>query len=141
MYSYEYAIIRFVPRVERQEFVNVGVVLSCKAQGLLQARYELDPLRLQAFAPNVELEFVEDHLQHLVAVCEGQGPIGRLPFRERFHWLTAPRSTILQLSPLHAGLCQDLQATLEHLLTRFVRPENPPPAVTHSATGPPAGQL
>ena len=120
MHSYEYAIVRFVPRVERQEFMDVGVLVSCKAQRLLQARYELDPVRLQAFAPEADLAFVESHLQHLVAVCEGQGPIGQLDFRERFHWLIAPRSTILQLSPLHAGLCNDLTAALAHLMQRFV---------------------
>lgn len=121
MHSYEYAVVRFVPRVERQEFINVGVLISCKAQRLLQARYELDPVRLQAFAPETDLAFVESHLQHLLAVCAGEGPIGQLDFRERFHWLIAPRSTILQLSPLHAGLCNDLTSALEHLMQRFVR--------------------
>lgn len=120
MHSYEYAIVRFVPRVERQEFINVGVLISCKAQRLLQARYAIDPVRLQAFAPEADLAFVESHLQHLQAVCAGEGPIGQLDFRERFHWLIAPRSTILQLSPLHAGLCNDLTAALEHLMQRFV---------------------
>lgn len=120
MHSYEYAVIRLMPRVERQEFINVGIVLSCKAQRLLQADYFLDRERLRYFAPGLDLGFVETHLRYLQAVCAGQGPIGALPFRERFHWLIAPRSTILQLSPLHAGLCQDLEGLQQHLMARFV---------------------
>ena len=118
---FEYAVIRLVPRVERQEFINVGILISCQAQRSLVARWELKPERLAAFAPALDLDFVEAHLTNLARVCKGEGPIGALPYRERFYWLAAPRSTILQLSPLHCGFSADIEATLEHLLTQLVR--------------------
>ena len=123
--TYDYAIIRLVPKVEREEFVNVGVVVSCPARAFLEARIELDEPRLMAFDPALDLETIRAHLATIPAVCAGgaqAGPIGRLSQRERFHWLVAPRSTIIQTSPVHTGRCQDPAAVLEHLLDTMVRP-------------------
>lgn len=124
MRAYDYAVIRVVPRVERGEFVNAGVVVSCRAGRFLEARIELDEARLRALDPCVDLDTVRAHLDAFAAICAGGeagGPIGRLPPRERFHWLTAPRSTIIQTSPVHGGQCLDHAATLEHLLDTMVR--------------------
>jgi len=122
--SYDYAVVRVVPRVEREEFVNAGVILSCPAQDFLEARIELDERRLIALDPTVNLEAVRSHLASIPLICAGgpnAGPIGQLPRRERFHWLVAPRSTIIQVSPVHTGRCTDLNGTLEHLLNVMVR--------------------
>jgi hypothetical protein len=122
--SYDYAIVRVVPRVEREEFINAGVILSCPAQDFLGARIELDERRLLALDANVDLEAVRANLESIPLLCAGgpaAGPIGQLPPRERFHWLVAPRSTIIQTSPVHSGRCQDPAAALEHLLLTMVR--------------------
>ncbi|MCE9669146.1 DUF3037 domain-containing protein [Myxococcus stipitatus] len=123
--SFDYAIIRVVPRVEREEFINVGVVLFCATQRFLDARVELDEARLQALAPDVDLALVRGHLESFRRVSEGgkgAGPIGQLPQKERWHWLVAPRSTILQTGPVHSGLCQgEPRAAVEHLLDTVVR--------------------
>ncbi len=119
--SYEYAIIRVMPRVERQEFINVGIVLACQAKRHLQARIELDKPRIKAFAPQLDLQMLEDYLNTLPQICQGQGPLGPVSQRERFHWLVAPRSTIIQLSPIHSGLCENLDAAMEDLLNKLVR--------------------
>ena len=121
MFLYEYGIIRLVPRVERQEFINIGVVFSCQQERHLCCAFDLNAERLQAFAPQLSRSFLEDHLQAFRGVCEGKGALGALPLRERFHWLCAPRSTILQVSPVHAGLTADLAAGLEHLMESMVR--------------------
>ena len=121
---YDYAVIRVVPRVEREEFINVGVILSCEASRYLEARIELDEARLRALAPDLDIESVSRHLQAVTAICRGgpgTGPIGLLPQRARFHWLTAKRSSILQTSPVHTGKCSDMDAIMEHLLRRMVR--------------------
>ena len=121
---YDYAIVRVVPRVEREEFINVGVILSCEASRYLEARIELDEARLRALAPDLDIESVSRHLQAVTAICRGgpgTGPIGQLPPRARFHWLTAKRSSILQTSPVHTGKCSDMDAIMEHLLRRMVR--------------------
>lgn len=121
---YDYAVIRVVPRVEREEFINVGVILSCEASRYLEARIELDEARLRALAPDLDIESVNRHLQAVTAICRGgpgTGPIGQLPPRARFHWLTAKRSSILQTSPVHTGKCGDMDAIMEHLLRRMVR--------------------
>src|SRR6266513_682834 len=99
-YPYDYAVFRIVPRVEREEFVNVGVIVSCPARDFLEARIELDEARLRALDPALDLETVRAHLDALRAISAGDsqgGAIARLPQRERFHWLTAPRSTIIQI--------------------------------------------
>ena len=124
MHAYDYALIRVVPRVERGEFVNVGVVLSCKTGDFIEARIELDEARLRALDPGVDLDVVRAHLEAFAAICAGgdsAGPIGRLPARERFRWLTAPRSTVIQTSPVHSGRCDDHAPMLERLLDTMVR--------------------
>jgi Protein of unknown function (DUF3037) len=123
-YTYDYAIVRVVPRVERGEVINVGVILSCPDVAFLDARIELDPARLLAFDPTTDLDAVRAGLDSIPVVCRGgpdAGPIGELPQRGRFHWLVAPRSTIIQMSPVHTGQTADPAATLEHLLDRLVR--------------------
>ena len=122
---YDYAIVRVVPRVEREEFINAGAILSCQRTGFLQAAMELDEARLHALDPHADLETVRSHLRAIVAICAGLpegGPIAQLPLRARFHWLTAQRSSIIQTSPVHTGLCTDPGAALEHVMDRMVRP-------------------
>ncbi len=130
MLAYDYALIRIVPRVERGEFANVGVVLSCKEADFLDARIEVDEARLLALDPAIDLDTVRGHLAAFTAICAGgaaAGPIGRLPRRERFHWLTAPRSTMIQTSATHTGRCADPAAALDHLLRTMVQtPRNRP---------------
>ena len=122
---FEAATIRVVPRVEREEFINAGVVLFCKPRGFLGARVELDEARLRWLAPDLnEWDEVRRHLEHILRVCEGgpaAGPIGEMSQGERFHWLVAPRSTIIQVSPPHSGLCEDPEEMLEHLMDVLVR--------------------
>jgi hypothetical protein len=123
--TYDYAIIRVVPKVEREEFLNVGVVVSCPDRGFLEARIELDEQRLMAVDPTLDVETIRAHLATIPIVCTGgepAGPIGQLSQRERFHWLVAPRSTTIQTSPAHSGCCKDPAAVLEHLLDTMVRP-------------------
>jgi hypothetical protein len=123
--AYDYAIIRVVPRVEREEFINVGVIVSCPAQKFLEARIELDEARLLALDPGSDLESIRKHLSAIPVVCAGgeaAGPIGKLSQRERFHWLVAPRSAIIQTSPVHTGYCKDHIALIDHLLDTMVRP-------------------
>jgi hypothetical protein len=122
--SFDYAIVRVVPRVDREEFVNAGVILYCRARDYLAARIGLDPHRLRALHPHVDVDAVMGHLDSLTRVAAGDstaGPIAKLPSAERFHWLVAPRSAVLQVSPVHSGLCQDPAAAMEHLLDRVVR--------------------
>ncbi len=126
--TYDYAVIRVVPRVEREEFVNAGVIVSCPERKFLEAAIELDEARLMALDPSIDLEAVRAHLAAIPAICAGgesAGAIGRMPPKERFRWLTAPRSTIVQTSPAHAGRCDDPAALLEHLLATMVRPARP----------------
>jgi hypothetical protein len=123
-YTYDYAIVRVVPRVERGEMINVGVILSCPDVSFLEARIELDAARLLAFDPAMDLDEVRAHLDTIPVTCRGgaeAGPIGALPQRARFHWLVAPRSTIIQISPVHTGRTDDPAAALERLLNRMVR--------------------
>jgi len=124
MHTYDYAIVRVVPRVERGEFINAGVVLSCKSAGYLKAGIELDEARLLALDPAADVEAIRATLATLPAICEGgaaAGALGRLSSRERFDWLVAPRSTSIQTSAVHSGLCDDLGAALERLMQRMVR--------------------
>lgn len=127
-YPYDYAILRVVPRVDREEFMNVGVIVSCPARDFLEARIELDEQRLAALDPSLDVESIRTHLETIPAICVGgpqAGPIGQLSQRERFHWLVAPRSTIIQTSPVHTGSCKDPSEVLEHLLDTMVRPPRP----------------
>lgn len=124
-HAYDYAVIRVVPRVEREEFVNVGVILSCPGRNFLDARLHVDRARLEVLAPLLDLEIVEQYLAVIPIVCRGDaaaGPIGRLSARQRFHWLVAPRSTVIQTSAVHSGLCEEPGAALEHLMKRMVLP-------------------
>ena len=122
--SYDYAIVRVVPRVERAEFLNAGAIVYCKARGYLAARIELDAARLATLAPDLDIELVARHLALIPLVCRGgaeAGAIGRLAPQERFHWLVAPRSTVIQTSPVHVGRGGDGERALDDLLTEFVR--------------------
>jgi hypothetical protein len=122
--TYDYAIVRVVPRVERGEFVNAGIIISCDVERILQARIELDEAALVALDAGVDLEVVRSALAAIPAICAGgpgAGDIGKLSARERFHWLVSPKSTIVQTSPVHTGQCSDLHAALEHLMNRMIR--------------------
>ena len=122
--TYDYAVVRVVPRVERGEFVNAGIILSCDVERILLASIELDEKALLALDPRVDLDLVRSVLQSIPAICAGgeaAGDIGKLSARERFHWLVAPRSTIVQTSPVHTGQCSDPAAALEHLMLTMIR--------------------
>jgi hypothetical protein len=122
--TYDYAVIRVVPRVDRSEFVNAGIILACQDSSVLEARIELDEARLTALDPQVDLATVRAHLATIPAICaggDGAGPLGALSRRERFDWLTAPRSTLIQTSPVHTGRCADTAAVIEHLMQTMVR--------------------
>ena len=120
---YEYAVIRVVPRVEREEFLNVGIILYCSKQGFLQAKYHLDKDRISSFLKLIDLEELEKYLQTWERICKGgktAGPIGALPIASRFRWLTATRSTVVQTSKVHPGLCVDAQQTMDCLFQELV---------------------
>jgi Protein of unknown function (DUF3037) len=121
--TYDYAVVRVVPRVERGEFVNAGIILSCDIERILLASIELDEKALLAIDSRVDLDLVRSVLQRIPAICAGgeaAGDIGRLSARERFHWLVAPRSTIVQTSPVHTGQCAEPAAALDHLMQTMV---------------------
>ena len=121
--SFDYAVVRVVPRVERQEFLNAGVILFCLERDFLQARVAVDEARLRALWPETDAALVRQHLEAIPRICAGDpdgGPIARLSLRERFHWLVAPRSTILQVSPVHSGLSESPERTLEELFRQMV---------------------
>ena len=123
-FTYDYSIIRIVPRVDRGEQINAGIVLSCTDTDFLDARIELDERALLALDPEVDLVAVRTNLDVFPVVCRGgvdAGPIGLLPPRARFRWLVAPRSTIIQPSPVHTGRTADPAASLDHLMDRVVR--------------------
>ena len=123
--SFDYAIVRVVPRVERGEFVNAGVIVFARARRFLAAKIALDAPRLHALAPWLDSREVARHLDLLPRICAGDpgaGPIALLPLAERYHWLVAPRSAMLQTSPAHVGMCDDLPAALDDLMRRFVLP-------------------
>lgn len=126
--SFDYAVLRVVPDLEREEFVNAGIVMLCLERGFLGARVHLDETRVRALAPDADVERIAEHLQAIVRVADGgddSGPIGRLSVRERFHWLVAPRSTVIQVSAVHVGLCESPDAALAHLMARIVLPRPP----------------
>ena len=121
--SFDYAIVRVVPRVEREEFINVGVILFSRTSRFLGARVRLDPTRLAALAPACDPAEVERHLRLIPLICEGNpegGPPSAWPLPERFHWLTAPRSTVVPVSPVHSGMTADPQRSLDHLFQTMV---------------------
>lgn len=122
-FTYDYAVVRVVPRVERGEFVNAGVIVSCAASNFLQARIELDDARLLALDAHADLPGIRAALAALPLICAGgetAGALGRLSPRERFHWLVSPRSSSLQTSAVHSGRCIDLDAELQRLTNRMV---------------------
>lgn len=130
-HTYDYAVVRVVPRVDRGEFVNAGVIVACRAAGHLEALIELDEARLLALDPHADLPAVRAALAALPAICRGgagAGALGRLSLRERFDWLVAPRSAAVQVSPVHSGRCTDLHGAAQKLMDRMVRPQPGSPA-------------
>ena len=121
--SFDYAILRVVPRVERQEFINAGVVVFCLERRYLAARIHLDEVRMKALWPEVDVELAREHLKAVPRICDGDssaGPIARLSQRERFHWIISPRSTIIQPSPVHTGVCDGTDGLLDRLARQFL---------------------
>jgi len=124
--TYDYAVVRVVPRVERGEFVNAGVIVCCAQHGFLRAHIELDEARVRALDAHADIEAIRAALAAIPAICAGgeaAGELGRLSLRERFDWLVAPRSTSIQVSPVHTGRTGDLEAETERLLDTLVRPQ------------------
>jgi hypothetical protein len=120
---YDFAVIRIVPRVEREEFVNAGVVVFCPTRKYLHAKVVIDEPRLKALWPEIDIALLRQHLEPFPAVCAGDpnaGPIAAKPLRERFHWVVAPRSTMIQISPVHTGLCESPEGVLEELFAKLV---------------------
>ena len=121
--TYDYAIVRIVPRVDRGEQINAGIILSCVDSDFLEMRMHLDEARLRAIAPDVDLDAVRAGLATLQAVCTGgpqAGPVGELPARGRFRWMVSPRSTVVQTSAVHTGRTDDPAAVLDHLFATMV---------------------
>jgi len=122
-HSYDYAIIRVVPCVERGEFINAGVILHCTERAFLKSVVHVDERRLLALWPDLDLDLIRQHLDAFPKICAGDldaGPIARLSHKERFHWLVAPRSTTIQVSPVHSGMSDAPQTTLDELFRRLV---------------------
>lgn len=123
-YFYDYAVIRLVPKVDREEFINVGVIVSCPEKQFLKTLIEFNKQRLKAFSPQLDFEMIEAHLKAIEDITlgnENAGTIGKLSLRERFHLLTSPKSTIIQTSPVHSGYCKDPDEILEHLFETMVK--------------------
>jgi hypothetical protein len=121
--SFDYAVVRVVPRVDRGELINAGVILFCLERDFLAARVDMNEPRLRALWPETDLDLVRQHLEAIPRICAGSpegGPIARLTLRERFRWLVAPRSTIIQVSPVHAGLCDHPERALDELFRQMV---------------------
>jgi hypothetical protein len=121
---FEYAVIRVVPCVEREEFLNVGVIVYCHAKNFLQTEFELNEGRLCSFSGKVDVEELQERLRAFKRICVGGadgGSIGKMPLASRFRWLTATRSTVVQTSPVHPGLCDDPHQTLLRLYDQLVR--------------------
>jgi len=121
--SFDYAILRVVPRVERQEFINAGVVVFCLEKRYLAARVQLNVERMKALWPESDVELARQHLEAVPRICEGDpsaGPIAKLSQRERFHWIISPRSTIIQPSPVHTGVCDATDGLLDRLAKQFL---------------------
>ena len=121
--AYDYAVLRVVPRVEREEFVNIGVIVSCPSRSFLDARIVIDEARLWALDPTIDLDVIRAYARSIKAICEGgtqAGALAKLSQRERFYWLVAPRSTIIQTSAVHTGQCDDPSKLMDHLLAKMV---------------------
>ena len=120
--SFDYAVIRVVPRVEREEFVNAGVIVFCLEKNFLAARVHLNAERLKALWPEVDADLVRQHLEAFPKISAGEpsaGPIAKLSLRERFHWLVSPRSTMIQVSAVHSGICSNPEQSLDRLFERL----------------------
>jgi hypothetical protein len=120
---FEYAVIRIVPRVEREEFLNVGVILYCAKQNFLQTIFQINEEKLNAFCSELNITELTENLQAIERICaggKGSGPIGKLPTAERFRWLTATRSTVVQTSKVHPGFSENPKETLEKLYEQLV---------------------
>ena len=120
---FEYAVIRVVPQVEREEFINVGVIIYSKKEKFLQCKYHLDRERLKALSTEIDINEVGEHLKSFERISKGMddsGPIGKLDIASRFRWLTATRSTIVQTSKVHSGFCPDLEEGLEKIYAQLV---------------------
>ena len=121
--SFDYAVLRVVPNVEREEFINAGVILFCRTPGFLGARIFLDQGRLAALAPELDVKLLQAQFDLIPRICAGgpaAGPLGELNPVERFRWLTSPRSTSIQVSPVHEGICDDPRAALDDLFEKLV---------------------
>lgn len=121
--SFDYAVIRVVPRVEREEFVNAGVIVFCLQHRFLEAHVQVNNQRLHALWPELNLDLVRSHLEAFPRICAADptaGPISQLTQRERFHWLVSPRSTIIQVSPVHTGLCDAPEKLIDNLARRYL---------------------
>ncbi|SDP20157.1 Protein of unknown function [Mucilaginibacter sp. OK268] len=122
-YLFEYAVVRVVPRVEREEFINVGVIIYCPKQQFLKVRFVWNEARISALAPGLDLDCLKDNINSFERICHGDkqaGPIAKLDLASRFRWLTATRSTVVQSSKVHPGLLLDAEATLNKLFEQLV---------------------
>lgn len=120
---FEYAVIRVMPRVEREEFINVGIIMYCNKLKYLKAAFQVSAERLKALNCELETEIIEENLNAIVNICKGgkvAGPIGQLDLASRFRWLTATRSTVVQCSKVHPGFCIDAEETLNKLMQELV---------------------
>ncbi|WP_299211527.1 DUF3037 domain-containing protein [uncultured Aquimarina sp.] len=121
--TFEFAIIRFVPKVEREEFFNVGVIVFSKRKKFLKVKYLIDQNKLKAFSSEFNIESIQEYLKSWELICKGEpagGAIGKLELSDRFRWLTACRSTIIQSSKTHSGICNDPQKELDNLFNNYV---------------------
>ena len=121
--TYEYAIIRLVPKVEREEFMNIGVIIFSKQKNYVGIKYNIDKEKIASFSGEVDVEMIREYLEGWESVCKGDpagGIIGKLELSLRFRWLVARRSTIIQSSPTHPGLCADPEKVLTDIFTRYV---------------------
>ena len=123
-YFYDYVVIRVVPKVEREEFINAGIILFCKERKFLKSRIELDENKLKLLNKDIDIDLIKTHLNAIEDISAGKenaGSIGKLSQKERFQWLTSPKSTIIQTSAVHSGYCKDPAETLEHLVSAMVK--------------------
>lgn len=118
--TYDYALVHVVPHVARGEYFNAGVILFCRTKRFLGARVQLDAACLHSMTASVDEATLRAHLELIPQICAGKGEIGALPLEERFHWLTTPRSTVIQVSDVHSGLCREPEAVLEKLFHTLV---------------------
>ncbi len=122
--AYQYVVLRCVPRVEREEFINVGAVVFCRTKKHLAAQVQLDETRVRALFREIDIEMIREHLEMIPKICEGgesAGPIGKLSQSERFNWIVAPKSTMVQCSPVHSGVCTDAEGQLQRLVEKMVK--------------------